>query len=292
VDSPQRVSLEGFDGVTLAGDRWTADPQKGVVLLLHGGGQTRHSWKATASRLASAGWTAITLDTRGHGDSGWSLEGDYTMDAFVADLRAVAATFPAPPIVIGASLGGLTALVAEGEHPGLLEALVLVDVAPRVEPEGSERIQKFMKGAPDGFATLDEVADAVAAYNPHRPRPRSTDGLRKNVRQRKDGRWYWHWDPQFVEGGDEPRRALNLERLYAAAAAVRVPTLLIRGQLSDILSPEGAAELIDMIPSARYVDVAGTGHMVAGDDNDVFTEALTGFLAESERRVHVEQTPE
>jgi pimeloyl-ACP methyl ester carboxylesterase len=263
-----------------------------VVLLLHGGGQTRHSWKGTAGRLASAGWTAITLDTRGHGDSGWSPEGDYTMDAFVADLRAVAATLRVPPIVIGASLGGLTALVAEGEHPGLLRALVLVDVAPRVEAEGSERIQNFMKGAPEGFATLDEVADAVAAYNPHRRRPRSTDGLRKNVRLRGDGRWYWHWDPQFVEGGAEPRRALNSERLYAAAGAVRVPTLLIRGQLSDILSPEGAAELIDIIPSARYVDVAGTGHMVAGDDNDVFTQALTGFLADTERRLNVDQAPE
>jgi pimeloyl-ACP methyl ester carboxylesterase len=274
---PEHVFFDGA-GVQLAGERWSANPSKGVVLLLHGGGQTRHSWKRTASRLAAVGWTTITLDTRGHGESGWAADRDYSMDAFVADLRAVADTMPRPPVVIGASMGGLTALVSEGEHPGGTRALVLVDVAPRVEQQGSERIQAFMKGAPEGFASLDEVADAVAAYNPHRPRPQSTDGLRKNVRLHEDGRWYWHWDPEFVHGGDEPSRALQPDRLYAAARAVRVPTLLIRGQLSDILSPEGAAELLELIPTARYVDVAGTGHMVAGDDNDVFTQALTRFL--------------
>jgi pimeloyl-ACP methyl ester carboxylesterase len=177
-------------------------------------------------------------------------------------------------------MGGLTALVCEGESPGGMKALVLVDVAPRVEQSGSERIQAFMRGAPHGFASLEEVADAVAAYNPHRPRPESTAGLRKNVRLHDDGRWYWHWDPVFINGGDEPRRALRPERFYAAARGVHIPTLLVRGQLSDILSPAGAAEVLELIPGARFVDVAGTGHMVAGDDNDVFTEALTGFLGD------------
>jgi pimeloyl-ACP methyl ester carboxylesterase len=275
----ERVDFDGA-GVRLAGEQWAAAPSKGVLLLLHGGGQTRHSWKRTAARLAQAGWTTITLDTRGHGDSGWASDGDYSMDALVGDLRAVAAQLAESPIVIGASMGGLTALVSEGERPGGMRALVLVDVAPRVEQAGSERIQAFMRGAPDGFASLEEVADAVAAYNPHRPRPKSVDGLRKNVRLHADGRWYWHWDPVFVNGGDEPRRALSPERFYAAARSIHIPTLLIRGQLSDILSPEGAAEVLEMIPGAGFVDVAGTGHMVAGDDNDVFTEALTDFLSD------------
>ena len=181
-------------------------PSRGTALLLHGGGQTRHSWKRTAERLAADGWTTITLDTRGHGDSGWSADADYSMDAFVGDLLGVCATLPEPPVIIGASLGGLTALVAEGENPGTARALVLVDVAPRVEDEGTSRIHDFMAGAPEGFASLDEVADAVAGYNTHRPRPKNVDGLRKNVRLREDGRWHWHWDPAFIRGGDEPRR--------------------------------------------------------------------------------------
>ena len=275
---PESVSYTGAAGISLAGDRWEAPGSRGTVLLLHGGGQTRHSWKRTAQRLADAGWTTITLDTRGHGDSGWAPDGDYSMDAFVADLRAVLATLPEPPVLIGASLGGLTALVAEGERHGSARALVLVDVAPRVEEAGSERIHDFMAQAPDGFASLEEVADAVAAYNPHRPRPSNVEGLRKNVRLREDGRWHWHWDPVFIHGGDEPRRTIEPERLQEAAAALRLPLLIVRGQLSDILSEEGAEELRRMVPGARYVDVAATGHMVAGDDNDVFTASLTEFL--------------
>jgi pimeloyl-ACP methyl ester carboxylesterase len=269
------------EDIRLAGDRWEAAPavpHRGTALLLHGGGQTRHSWKRTAERLSADGWTTITLDTRGHGDSGWSADGDYSMDAFVGDLLGICATLPEPPVLIGASLGGLTALVAEGEHPGTARALVLVDVAPRVEDEGTSRIHDFMAGAPDGFASLDEVADAVAAYNTHRPRPKNVEGLRKNVRLREDGRWHWHWDPAFIRGGDEPRRAMDPERFAEAARLIRAPLLLIRGQLSDVVSPEGAAELLSLVPHARYVDVEATGHMVAGDDNDVFTAELTGFL--------------
>ncbi len=276
---PLDLSYDGVGG-RLAAARWDAENPVGTALLLHGGGQTRHSWKRTAERLAQVGWTAINLDARGHGDSDWAPGGDYSMDGFVGDLLAVCKTLPEPPVLIGASLGGLTSLVAEGENPGTAGALVLVDVAPRIEQGGADRIADFMMSAPNGFASLDEVADAVAAYNPHRPRPKNVDGLRKNVRRRADGRWYWHWDPAFVGGGDEPSRAIEPLRLYAAARAIRVPTLLVRGQLSDILSPEGAAELLELIPGAQYVDVAATGHMVAGDDNDVFTSSLTAFLAD------------
>ena len=137
-----------------------------------------------------------------------------------------------------------------------------------------------MLGTLDGFASLEEVADAVAAYNPHRPRPTDLSGLRKNVRLRDDGRWYWHWDPAFLLGGrrDEPRSVRNEDRLEDAARAITVPTLLVRGRQSDVLSEAGAWHLVELVPHSRYVDVGGAGHMVAGDRNDAFNDAVVEFL--------------
>ncbi|HET6954198.1 MAG TPA: alpha/beta hydrolase [Acidimicrobiales bacterium] len=271
-------------GLTLAADAY-GPPDGPPVVLLHGGGQTRHAWDGTARLLGAAGWRATTVDLRGHGDSDWAGEGGYSLDDFAADVRCVAAAQTRPPALIGASLGGLTSLVAiaeSSEPDSVAAALVLVDVAPRLEPEGVSRIGDFMLGHLDGFASLEEVADAVAAYNPHRPRPTDLSGLRKNVRQRGDGRWYWHWDPEFLQGGraDEPRAFTNETRLEAAARALRLPTLLVRGRQSDVLSEEGAQALLALAPHARYVDVGDAGHMVAGDRNDVFNDAVLAFLGD------------
>lgn len=283
----KRVEFDGT-GVPLVGDLWAAEDPRGFVLLLHGGGQTRHSWYRTGQRLGAAGWSALAYDARGHGDSHWAPDGDYGLDALVGDLRAVVSAVrgqyaDAAPVLVGASMGGGTSMVAEGEHPGLSAALVLVDIVPRIDPVGVKRITDFMAANPEGFADLDEVAEAIAAYNPHRKRAPSTEGLRKNVRLREDGRWYWHWDPAFLSIRDEPSRAVRTERITDAARNVRVPTMLVRGKHSDIVNDEGAAELLELIPGARYIDVADAGHMVAGDDNDVFTESLTGFLDDVSR---------
>jgi pimeloyl-ACP methyl ester carboxylesterase len=271
-----------FEGgeVPLAGERY-AGGDRGIVLLLHGGGQTRHSWANTGARLAAAGFDAIALDTRGHGDSGWAPDGDYTLDAFADDLVAFAGTLASAPALVGASLGGVTALLAAGEHPGLAAALVLVDVVVEVEPAGVRRIVEFMNAHRDGFGSLDEVADAVAAYNPVRRRPRNLDGLRKNVRQREDGRWYWHWDPAFIRIDDEPQRHIDRDRLRAAARAIDIPTMLVRGGHSDVVSDAGVADMRLLIPHAELVEVGAAGHMVAGDDNDVFTSRLEAFLTDA-----------
>jgi pimeloyl-ACP methyl ester carboxylesterase len=282
----QKTELTGRDGNRLVADV-AGDPAGHPVVLLHGGGQTRHAWGTTLATLASNGWHAYTMDLRGHGESDWVEDGDYSIDAFSGDVATVARSFATPPVLVGASLGGLSSLVAIGEaspDDGPLAAgLVLVDVAPRVEPAGVDRIKDFMNGAPDGFATLEQAADAVAAYNPHRPRPNDLSGLRKNLRQRKDGRWVWHWDPRFIRGplgsDDETRSSmLRPDRLQQAARNLTVPTLLVRGRMSDLLSEQGAKELLELVPHAEFADVAGAGHMVAGDRNDSFNDAVVSFL--------------
>jgi len=266
-------------GGRLAGDCWTSgSPARGTVLLLHGGGQTRHSWGAAGSALAGAGWTAFAIDSRGHGDSDWAVDGRYGLDAIVEDATEVVHSLPEPPVVIGASLGGLTGLVLAGEQQAAVRALVLVDAVPRIEPAGASRVAAFMRSAPDGFGSLAEVAEAIREYQPHRSRPVNLQGLRKNVRQGPDGRWRWHWDPAFLRPPEAPEAARMSARIRAAAERVLAPTLLIRGALSDVVTEEGAGDLQQLIPHARYVDVAGTGHMVAGDDNSVFLSEVSHFL--------------
>jgi pimeloyl-ACP methyl ester carboxylesterase len=275
---PARIRIQS-GAVTLAADEYHVDGARGHVLLWHGGGQTRHSWRSTAERIAEAGWTSVSFDTRGHGDSDWAPDGDYSMDALVGDVVAAVQQYP-EPVLVGASLGGLMSLMSAGSGRVAARGLVLVDVAPRIERDGTRRIGEFMRAhAETGFADLNEVADAVAAYNPHRPRPANLDGLRKNVRQRQDGRWYWHWDPRMMpQDVDEPTRHVAVERLRAAARSVTVPTLLVRGRRSDVLSQEGVRDFLDLVPHAGFVDVGGAGHMVAGDDNDAFASAVRLFL--------------
>ena len=277
-DEPRPIELRGHDGIVLRGDAW-GDPGARPVLLLHGGGQTRHSWSGTAQRLAQQGWYALSLDLRGHGQSDWSPTGAYDLEDFVRDLVSVARSFEQPPVVVGASLGGMAALCAAGEAQSpLLAAVVLVDVTPRLEPGGVVRIISFMTERPEGFASLEEAADSVAAYREQRARPSDLAGLAKNLRRGEDGRWRWHWDPKFISPGGRTRSSLTPERLIEAARGLRVPTLLVRGKLSDVVSLTGAAEFQAAVPHARFVDVSGAGHMVAGDRNDLFTDAVIEFL--------------
>lgn len=277
------VDFEGKDGLRLVGDV-RGDPQHAPVLFLHGGGQTRHSWGETAARVAACGWQSLILDARGHGDSAWSEVGDYRLATFAEDVRRVVDQLDGPPpVLVGASLGGLTSILLTGEvAPGIASGVVLVDIVPDMERAGADRIGAFMlEHAEAGFASLDEVADAIAAYNPHRPRPTDLTGLHKNVRER-DGRFYWHWDPRFIfgDGGSGPDEIRDVDRLHAAVERMvaDVPVLLVRGKVSDLVSAEKAAEFLARFPAVEFVDVSGAGHMVAGDRNDAFTSSVIAFL--------------
>lgn len=282
------VRFEVADGVVLVGDTW-GPPDAPPVLLLTGAGQTRQAWGHTGEALATAGFMAVAVDHRGHGDSSWPAGDDaYGMAVFLDD-TAVLCRFFHRPVVVGASLGGMAALMGIGHSEIDARALVLVDVAPRLEFGGAARILEFMSAHPTGFANLDEAADWIAAYLPQRDRPASTAGLEKVLRPHGD-RWRWHWDPRFLAGmrraiydtpgGTEARIKEMHGQMFAAASTLRIPTLLIRGAMSDIVSEAGAREFLTAVPHAQYVDVSGAGHMVAGDQNNAFTAAVVAFLSD------------
>ncbi|MDP3138302.1 MAG: alpha/beta hydrolase [Burkholderiaceae bacterium] len=267
---------KGFGGLKIAGDAW-GNPEGPLVLLQHGGGQTRHAWKDTGEILGSAGYFAVAFDARGHGDSEWAPDGVYGPDAMVGDLQClIKALGKERPVLVGASMGGLTSLIAVGEGHVQASALVLVDVGPRLEVEGVDKIQAFMADKPEGFDTLDEVADAISRFQPHRARPSNLDGLAKNVRLAADGKYRWHWDP----AGRLARRSMSEResRLTECARNLDLPTLLVRGGLSDVLSEEGAQHFLELCPHSEYVNVTGAAHMVAGDRNDVFGTSVIDFL--------------
>jgi pimeloyl-ACP methyl ester carboxylesterase len=281
--TPQTVEYSGVDGITLVADEWNrgrAAADRPTILMLHGGGQNRFSWKNTGQVLADEGFHVVALDSRGHGDSDRAPDADYAVETLTADVMHVLDAIGRPVMLIGASMGGLTGiLVADRAGPHKVMRLVLVDVVPRFEKNGSARIRDFMISHIHGFDSLEEAADAVAAYLPYRTKPRSPEGLKKNLHLR-DGRWYWHWDPAFMtKPGDDPQ--LRTEKFEQAVENLTIPVLLIRGKLSDVVSPEGVRHFLATVPNAEFVELSDAGHTAAGDDNDAFSEVVVAFVERS-----------
>lgn len=275
-DAIRRRDVRTPDGLTIALDEG-GPAHAPTVVLLHGGGQTRHSWAGAMRALLASGYRVINFDARGHGDSMWSPAGDYLLDHRASDLRAVVGD-TRPVALVGASLGGATSLhaIAQGL---VVDALVLVDITPYPEAAGIERITSFMRRHTDGFATIDEAVDAVADYNPHRPRPRDPSGLRRNLREHPNGRLHWHWDPKIIATTTTVHHATVQASAARVAAATPFPMMLIRGLSSDVVSDESVATFHRLLPWAEIADVAGAGHMIAGDRNDAFNAAMLEFLA-------------
>ncbi len=265
------------DGLTLHADCRGA-PSAPAVLLSHGGGQTRHAWAGTAKILADRGWYTVAYDHRGHGDSDWSPDGLYGAEKFAADQAGIAATLN-QPVLVGASLGGLSAMLAAGElNNALFSAVVFVDITPNMSRSGANNVIKFMsKHMADGFESLEAAADVIAAYT-GRPRRKNLSGLSKNLRLMDNGRYRWHWDPAFVNvRGEFSGKA---DRLEQATRNIRAPILLVRGKESDLVTEDIAIDFLKIRPDAQYVDVANARHMVAGDRNDIFNDAVLNFLSE------------
>ena len=281
IDSRVGRFLTG-DGLTLVGDL-LGDPSDPAVVLLHGGGQTRHSWGEAARLLVLAGYYVVNFDARGHGESDWSPSGDYSLRALSSDLMTVLETVETPAALVGASLGGITAFHAAGSnaHP-IASALVLVDIVLRPSNAGVERIHKFMRAHDDGFASIEEAAEAVSRYNADRPKPADTSGLRKNLRLREDSRLYWHWDPRIIDTEPSAEPTSFSEELVAVSGGVTLPTLLVRGGRSDMVDDAGTKEMASLVPHLDVLCVDAAGHMVAGDRNDNFVADILFWL----RRVH------
>jgi pimeloyl-ACP methyl ester carboxylesterase len=217
------------------------------------------------------------MDLRGHGDSEWSTDVNYTMESQVGDVLTVMRQMQFPASLIGASMGGQISMSVAAAEPAAVRALVLVDVTPQVDREGRARIISFMHSRPDGFSSLDEAADAIAAYLPHRPRPRDLSGLQRNLRLRDDGRYHWHWDQRFLAtyAPDADEEEL---RCTQAASRVRAPTLLLRGGRSELVKGDNVRHFQKLIPHAEFVEVHDAAHMIAGDRNDAFNAAVIEFL--------------
>lgn len=290
IDSKRQTFVGAHDN-RLIGDVFPASGSMsqthGPILLMHGGGQTRHSWLGTAKLLAEQGHTAIAVDARGHGDSDWVADKAYALPQYAADLACLSEQlsdqFGARPVVVGASMGGLSAMLCfeNGRGNELFSKVILVDITPRMEQSGVNKILSFMaSNMRDGFESPQQAADAISAYLPNRKKPESLDGLRKNLRRRDDGRYIWHWDPAFVDGplsimsGPENPQ----EILSSAIAKIEVPTLLVRGSKSELVKDEAVKEFMEIVPHAKFVDVNDAGHMVAGDKNDAFASSVIDFL--------------
>ncbi|MES2496604.1 MAG: alpha/beta fold hydrolase [Pseudomonadota bacterium] len=265
-------------GLTLVGD--VGGPENApTVVLMHGGGQTRHSWAGTMDRLVAHGYHVINLDARGHGESDWAPDGNYHPSEQARDLWAVLKTVRRPVALVGASMGGMTAFHAIGSSDTpIADALVMVDIVLKPAPAGADRIKAFMGAYPNGFATVEEAADAVATYYPERRRPKNIGGLRKNLRLREDGRFRWHWDPRILDMGQRAEPPGPFETMSTLAPNVTLPTLLVRGGKSDVVDDEGVADMLRLVPQTEVFEVPGAGHMVAGDMNDPFSAGVIAFL--------------
>ena len=273
------MHFKGHGDIKIAADVWGSNNQE-LVILLHGGGQTRHAWGDTGKKLAEAGYHSVALDLRGHGDSEWHADGDYSIRAYKDDLVSIINEIGKPARLVGASLGGMASLVLAGDeiNSDLCTALIMVDIGIYPDPVGSDRIVSFMLSGEKGFDSLEDVAKSISDYLPHRKKPKDLEGLKKNLRLKSDGRYYWHWDPRFIRRrpGSRDRRYFDLQ--LKAAEKVSIPTLLIRGALSDVVTMEDVDYFLSVISHAKFVEIEKAAHMIAGDRNDIFAEEAIKFL--------------
>ena len=263
-----------LDGLKLHYLDWGTDGKE-PILFLHGALQQGHSWDFVALSLC-VDYHVLALDARGHGETQWAPDGDYSLEAHQRDLDGFVGALGLDQfILVGHSMGGRNAYVYASRHPQKVKALVIVDTGPEIAPQGEGRIRRFRE-LPDELDSYDEFATRVQEYT-GRNRQQVLGALKHSIRQRQDGKWTWKYDklmraPGFRPGG-WPR-----EQLWECLASIQCPTLIIRGSDSDIFAPETMGRMLEVIPHSSSSVVPRAGHLVAGDNPVDFLKALRALL--------------
>lgn len=270
------------NGLKLAYQEW-GNPSATPIVMLHGFGVSGHMFDEFAERMQDRYWL-LALDQRGHGDSDWSESGDYSREAFVEDLEGFRKALGLEKfILVGHSMGGLNAVSYVNRYPGHVTALVLVDVGPESSKEGVDNIVRFTRG-PDEL-DFEEFVQMAHRFNPRRTLENIRERMRHRLKPTESGKWTWKFDRRFrqPDSGLTVGWRLSTDELWNLFRSINVPTLLVRGAESDVLSAEVAERVVQEMPAARLVTIPGAGHSVPGDNPDAFTEAVASFLAEVER---------
>jgi pimeloyl-ACP methyl ester carboxylesterase len=254
------------------------NPEKPPLVLLHGVGQTCHTWDLFAAAI-SPHFHVMAFDQRGHGDTDWAADKDYSRKTMVGDVLAFTKALGLDRFFLtGMSMGGANSLSFTGNNPDRVEALVVVDVGPRVEKEGVQHIRDFMTNYRE-FNDLDEAAAVIHRFNPRR----SPDVIRKftcvyNLKQLPNGKWGWKYDTYFSQGHARPVDIKQMhDELAADVKKITCPTLLVKGGESDVFSLDGAREFQELIPGSEFALVPKAGHSVMGDNPAGFEAAVRAF---------------
>lgn len=274
--TPIRVTAS--DRLQLAGERFgpvDADP----VILLHGGGQSRSAWRGAAKRLASSGMSACIMDLRGHGESEWSADRHYAFDDYAADLAATIDCLGGWCAgVVGASLGGHIGLIAAAKYPEKIGLLMLADVTPWIDETIGDSMREALRQANRGFASVEDASDAVTRLRGTPPSKGSTAGLLRHLRRGADGRFYFLWDPAMMDD-DKLRGGGEGGIFQRAAGQLPMPVMVMRAEHSTLTSPAQVQAFRHVHADLAETVIPGVGHMVSGDSNDAYAEAILAFIA-------------
>jgi pimeloyl-ACP methyl ester carboxylesterase len=252
---------------------------KPTILFLHGGGLTAHTWDVPCLALRQE-YHCLAVDLRGHGDSEWSPEMDYRIEAHRDDVEALVDVLGLSRFVlVGMSLGGLAAIGFAARHAARLAALVLVDVGPETRMEGARRIQEFV-AAPAEFTSIEEVVERAMSFNPSRDPPFLRKSLQHNLRSQPNGTLTWKHDRRHRGKFDVEEWRRRRLALWDEIPKITCPTLVVRGARSDVFLDEDAEKLAAALPSGRWARVEGAGHTVQGDNPRGLLEVMRPFIGE------------
>jgi esterase len=249
------------------------------LLFLHGGALTAHTWDLCCLALRDE-FHCLALDQRGHGDSDWSPDVDYSLGAHREDIRRFADAVGLDRFILaGMSLGAINSLAFAIEHCDRLRALVLIDAGPQVRRPGSSRIRDFVNGVAEE-PTLEGIIERALAFNPRRDPAILRRSLMHNLRQTPEGGWTWKYDRRRFQALDEERHRAERQRLAEFLHQVTCPTLVVRGADSDVFHDEDAERLAKDLPNGRWLKVPNAGHTVQGDNPKDLVAALRRFFDE------------